>query len=445
MEQVGKKCDVLKKEIDELARTKGIRQSDLPDEIREMSQLLLQLLTPYITELTTKLETAYLVARPTDWLRTIPKTPKGLLADLEDMPPDEKGYPPLLKFVAYLVIDEDLREKYEPLCQELKKWAEQNSQNFATVLEYVRQSSGVSFLPDVEQQIHSYLMVVIEQSKTADQQKESRYFVKAWFILDGQNYQPGKAAGFETLTIPGALEDAENVFTVNEVQELLKAFLQESGRKCLSRGRLLENLTIELFLPSDLLNHAADGWVMEEIDDEFSMSEPIGFQHRLLVRSSERLRSNYFLKRGASWRDKWKQVRQKMQERSPQEMGSNGFVSGDGVAVKTLFQQLSQPQMIGLKLAQGPLSIGKESTFAALQASATPIAVWVRQPLAIDCVNAVEQLLGCCLHEIPERVKQHRQEAFPVEPDCHIGHHLSLLWEDFDRLPPDLDYHMASA
>jgi len=445
MEQVAQQYDQCEKELKELAAQTGIR---LPAQLQALAarhQLLIDILTPQVSSIKTQIETAYQAARPIDWPQMMPKTLKGMLADLENMPLDDQGYSPTVKFVALLAVDTQIQKKQQ-LCQELQEWAEEKTQDFSEVLEHIRQASIVRLSTDTEQQTHSYLMVVIERSKTADQQKESRYFVKAWFIIDGQTYQPGKKAGFDALTMPGALEDAENAFTVDEIQGLLKAFIDESGRKCLSQGHLLENLTIELFLPSDLLNHAVDRWVMEEIDDEFSMSEPIGFQHRLLVRSSERLRRNYFQKQGASWKNKWKQVRQRMQEQSPQEVVSNGFVSGDGMSVKVLFQQLSQPQMIGLKLVQGPLLIGKGSMFAALQSSATPIAVWLRQPLSsIDCIGTVDQLLCCCVYDLPERVKQHRQAAFPVEPDCHIGHHLALLWEDFDRLPPDLDYHMASA
>ncbi len=176
------------------------------------------------------------------------------------------------------------------------------------------------------------------------------------------------------------------------------------------------------------------------------MSEPIGFQHRLLVRSSDRLTSNYLLKRAVSWKEKWKQVCQRRQARSPQNSGLNDFVSGDCASSKVLFYQLSQPQAIGLKLAQEPLSIGKDSAFAALQAAGTPIAVWVRQPLtSVDCTSAVDQLLSCCVHDLPERVKQQRRLAYLEEPDCHIGHHLALLWEDFDRLPPGYDPYRTSA
>ncbi|NER99169.1 MAG: hypothetical protein F6J86_35990 [Symploca sp. SIO1B1] len=44
--------------------------------------------------------------------------------------------------------------------------------------------------------------------------------------------------------------------------------------------------------------------------------------------------------------------------------------------------------------------------------------------------------------ELPEEVKNKRLMAFTCPPNTHIGHHLSLLWEDPYRLPPSIDYSM---
>jgi vWA-MoxR associated protein C-terminal domain/vWA-MoxR associated protein middle region (VMAP-M) 1/Effector-associated domain 9 len=441
MEQVAKECDQCEEELKELAAKTDAR---LPENLGALvinHQLLIDILTPHLAVIKTQIETAYQVASPIDWLRDMPKTLKGILIDLEDMPLDGQGYAAIAKFVAGLVVDAEIPET---LRQSLQEWAEQHAQDFAAVLADVKQSFVGRSSPNIDRLNHSHLMVVVVRSGTAAKQMGDRYFVRAWFILDGDTYQPKKAAGFEVLTIPGTLEDAEKAFTWIEVEGLLKAFLAESGEKCLAQGQLLENLTIELFLPPALLNHRVDRWVMDG-DDEYSMSEPIGFQHRIVLRSSERLRKKYLKSHLAGlWRDKWKRVRQMIEARSDQAVVSNGFVAGDGVVAKKLLHQLSQPQMIGLKLAQEPLCIGRESTFAALHSSATPIAIWLREPLTtVDCPRAVDALLGGCIHEIPERVKQHRQAAFAEDRDCHIGHHLCLLWEDFDRLPPDLDYWMA--
>ncbi len=43
----------------------------------------------------------------------------------------------------------------------------------------------------------------------------------------------------------------------------------------------------------------------------------------------------------------------------------------------------------------------------------------------------LDTLLNCSLFELPEQVRKKRLEAFPIEDkNAHIGHNLSLLWED---------------
>jgi hypothetical protein len=436
MEQVAKLCDQCEQELQQLDAEAKNR---LPMGLEAVAvNPLIDRLTPHLAVIKPQIETAYRVASPPDWLRDPPKTLKGIVIDLGDMPPDEQGYSPLAKFVASLMqtpIPDTLR-------QSLQEWAEQNSQNLPALLAHIGQFFMGETCRDAGD-IRCHLMVVVERSGTADKQMGDRYFVKAWFWLEDRTLPANKPARFEALTIPQALEGEETPFTWEEVKDLLRAFLEESGQKCLAQGRFLEPLTIEFFLPSALLNHGVDSWVMDD-DDEYSMSEPLGFRYCLLVRSSERLRQTYMQSRGGAWKDKWNQVRQMIQTSVGQQVGTNGFVAGDGLPAKKLLQQLSQPQMIGLKLAKEPLSFGKESAFAAIHSSGTPIAIWLRESLtSVDCASAVDEVLCGCIAEIPERVKQHRQAAFPEDRDCHIGHHLSLLWEDFDRLPPDLDYRMA--
>ncbi|MBW4693487.1 MAG: hypothetical protein KME27_17215 [Lyngbya sp. HA4199-MV5] len=436
--QVAQAIDQLRERNNELTKTASVK---LPEQLHSMAsklQALLDILIPYEFVITVNRETAYRGVCPPDWLRSMPVTLKGTLAELEDMQPDEMGYAAILKFVAYLIADAQVPAL---LSKQLNQWAEEQSQDFSQLLQWVRQQTlqtGQTAAITSDRRTDSYLMVVIEQSNIADQQKKSCYFVKAWFILDRQDYQPKSGAGYYPLTIPGKLEDAEKAFTCDEIRALLRAFLDESSRECQRQNRSLRNLTIELFLPSDLLNHAVDGWIIDE-DDEFSVQEPIGFHHCIHLRSSDRLRPEYLLRRRGLWQAKWDSV-----QRLAQQLADSTFVAGDGVHYKKLFQALDQSDMVGLKIAQGPLSIGKESAFAVLQATATPLALWLRQPLAAVSYDVeLNAVLGCCVHAIPEGVKQQRKEAFSEDLEAHIGHHLALLWEDVDRLPPDLNYQVA--
>jgi hypothetical protein len=56
-------------------------------------------------------------------------------------------------------------------------------------------------------------------------------------------------------------------------------------------------------------------------------------------------------------------------------------------------------------------------------------------------MEQVDGLLTCCIEEVIEKVTEKRREALQNQ-DSHIGHHISLLWEDPNRLPPDIYYSM---
>ena len=432
MERVAQQCDALEEELNGLNNVAGRIPAQLA-VVAEPLQALAGLITPYATEIARDLETAYRFARPVEWRidrsYAMPKTLTGLLADLEDMPPDREGNTALLKFVAALVTAMDV--SHVMLSRHLQQWAKQEYSGFIALLNQVRATATPTPC-----QTDSYLMVKLDRSGTADKQEGDRYFVKAWFILDGHNYQSGSAQGYHPLLIPGTAEDGERAFTLREIRGFLKSFLQESCAECCRHHRLLENLIIEFFLPPELLNCDVDSWVIEEDDDDV-MPASIGFQYQVRLRSSNRLQKTYLLSPRASL---WKTKSGLMQQRA-QQVADRAVVAADGAPPKWLLQQLSQAHVVGLKLVQGPLSVGKDSAFAAFQSTGGSMAIWLRQPLStVPCGVQLNQVLACCLRELPETVKQQRQEAFPLNPDLHIGHHLSLLWEDFDRLTPDCDF-----
>lgn len=151
--------------------------------------------------------------------------------------------------------------------------------------------------------------------------------------------------------------------------------------------------------------------------------------------------------RGSFWKKKWQSLLA-----STQQKANTVFVCGDGEPPNSLYQKLTDENVIGLKVVRELLSFEKRGAFAVLQGAAIPVALWLRQTLpAGNCVDEIEQLLSCCIHEVPEAVKRKRRDAFgsdceisesPESYKSHIGYHLALLWEDVDRLPPDLTYYM---
>jgi vWA-MoxR associated protein C-terminal domain/vWA-MoxR associated protein middle region (VMAP-M) 1/Trypsin-like peptidase domain len=384
---------------------------------------LLNILAPYAASIIDNLTVAYARALPAGWTRAIPKILSEKIFDLDDMQPDQKGYSPMLKFVAALVSDCQISQQ---LSQKLREWAENQPLEFRNILEQATEVETAN-----KKSKNSYLMMVVDRSRSTNQQMGDRYTVKAWFIPDEQVYKRQSGTGAIRLTIPGEIAEAEKTFTCAELRSLLPALLDESGKQY-----LLQNLTIELFLPAELLNEPVDLWVM---DDDSDLPETIGCLHHLVIRSSERLHPTYLSRYGGFWKNKWNEM-----PRPGETLATDRLILGDNANPNAISQQLKQPNTIGLKFVQEPLRVGKNSTFAALQAAAAPVAIWLRQPLPdINQSTTIDDLLNCCPHGLSEVVKQQRQLAFSEDPDSHMGHHLALLWEDFDRLPPDLDFFMA--
>lgn len=114
----------------------------------------------------------------------------------------------------------------------------------------------------------------------------------------------------------------------------------------------------------------------------------------------------------------------------------NPFFLGNDSNVNKVAILKSLNNIIGLKIAPAPQKVGEESIFAAIVSSAIPVALWVRENLInLDCECEIDKILECDIQKLPEIIKVKRFEA--ENPKTDIGHHISLLWDDPYRLPPD--------
>lgn len=350
-----------------------------------------------------------------DWLDAEPETVQAILSNLQQVRDRPSGYSAVAEFLIHLISDAIVPQSGS---NALMKWGEENVENFLGVLKQIKKTQKQR-----QNQSESYLMIVIRRSdeKSAVRSPKSKYFIDAWFILNSQTYKRESGAGCEPLTI------SQQALVFDEIAALLPSFLGLCSRYSPSK------LVFEVFLPLELLNQAVDRW---EFDDGLGFPVPIGCQYEVLVRSYERLAPNYRLY-WKQWQDKWKLLEKYAESACP------GFASGDCDDLKDLFVKLSAQDTVGLRLAKAPEHTGKGSVFALLLKTATPIALWVRSSFSgLDCQAEMEQVLNCCILQLPTIVKDSRLNALPLPPDKHIGHQLSLLWENPDRLPPGIDYSM---
>jgi hypothetical protein len=190
-----------------------------------------------------------------------------------------------------------------------------------------------------------------------------------------------------------------------------------------------------MFLPLDLLNESVDTW---EIDDEYGcFPVPLGTEYKLVVRSYERILPNYRHK--GLWKEKWGILQQQAQVSICR---CSAFVLSDCDDLRQLFVELKKQNTIGLKLGKVPVQTGKESVFGLILQTAIPVALWLRKNLSLNCQEQIDGLLNCGIQELPTTVQGKRSHAFSQPPDSDVGHHLSLLWEDPNRVPPPIHYNM---
>jgi vWA-MoxR associated protein C-terminal domain/Trypsin-like peptidase domain/vWA-MoxR associated protein middle region (VMAP-M) 1 len=379
------------------------------------------ILHPVENQLVRNLAVAYFRTCPNDMVFVTPKTLSAQIKCLVDMK-DVRGHSALVRFVAFLVIDLESDESIDSsITIRLRNWLQQQTTAVEDILQQVEQRERINSL-------NSYLMIIVNAMTGED-----RYQLTGWVISDAQDYNARTGRGSVSLVDRLKL-DAENIYSLQEIKSVFLKMLDEACSLC-------ENFTIEFFLPAKLLNQDLDLWEFEEsidFDEEENFgTTPIGHTYPVILRSTARLKSDY-LKR---YRGDWQRKCQEVLAHAGQP-ASDLLVAGDDRHHNEIYKELRNAKKIkvGIHLVNERLYFGKESNFAALQKVAAPVAIWLRKDMETAySIQIIENVLCHPLADLPEIVRQQRGDSIGCCPEEHIGHHLALIWDDFDRLPPYTD------
>ncbi|WP_250007950.1 hypothetical protein [Actinoplanes sp. M2I2] len=192
---------------------------------------------------------------------------------------------------------------------------------------------------------------------------------------------------------------------------------------------------VEFVLPWELLNVGVDRWRKET-----GSARPIALamDYPVVVRSLERLRTQRWHR---PWHQRWRQLL-----KAP----AHSKVYWSHPSGKDYFTRLeselkADDRVVSLVLSEPPAQrgeTGQQEIEAALRAG-LPVIIWHRG----DCTSAefreaVTSLVSDGgIGRLPLRAKELRHEALRLEPaqrDGHIGHHLTILWDDPERRPDAL-------
>ncbi len=145
-------------------------------------------------------------------------------------------------------------------CQilKLKRWGEKNIKEFHNLWQ-----SKKNIIENKRKNINSYLLIVLEKSNQDSARNNSDcYAIKAWFIPDIDNYKYNNVTfyGCKQINSPDDMEN-QKTFPSTQVHQQIKRLFDVIHREY---NYCPSNLTVEIFLPLDILNHPVDGWQLEE-------------------------------------------------------------------------------------------------------------------------------------------------------------------------------------
>ena len=277
------------------------------------------------------------------------------------------------------------------------------------------------FCEQTGQQVKSYLIATLAPSEI-----DGEFLLNAWLISDDLEEGLSK---FQSLLDQNE-QQTGTLCKLSQVPRELNKFLKKALR--LLRGKRYY-LTIEFFLPSDLMCMEIDRWkITDPVEDEITL----GTKYPIRLRSLERLDLDYLDAYLSQWYEYWDKVRNVLKDKAMKDLFEN-LQEIEGFNWKFLKTKLKEK--IGLKVSRAhPLSMRKDLFRAILQAT-TPVAIWTRTDiLNLDQGTAIDEILTFKpLCYLCESVRQTREKA-DAHLEEHLGLHLAILWENPYRLPPDV-------
>jgi hypothetical protein len=271
-----------------------------------------------------------------------------------------------------------------------------------------------------------------DEASTQSQDSETYYQLESWLIEDIDIYQT-KKTGFHSLLAAGSPDNAPCLLEemLQNITHLLDRLLSAQRNHC----KACENYPeIHVFLPLELMHLDVDAWLLEDS----KRPKYLGHDYLVFIHCANRYDGNY--RKMPSWKKLWKRHQGLLQESA-----LNVFVEGHDNDLDELMEILEDAvqgdRIVGLQVIDAP--VDTENLVYELLDSGLPIAIWSRTNLeeAAHQTQVKELLAASCLETLPSRVKDKRAETRRIrhpqnQKEVHIGHHLSLLWDDPHFYPP---------
>jgi hypothetical protein len=293
---------------------------------------------------------------------------------------------------------------------EIHSWLEEVAQRLA--LDHVDIAEMCESTRRRLTQMRRYYFVV---QLSPDEGPTNRYLLSAWLQHDRSPEEP--------------IRCDDDAVPLDQAIERLYDLLQHVPNHIDDE---IEELLVELILPRALITRPVDQW---QVDPDFP--HVLGTAYPVVVRSLDRLRSMHL---HAPWGKKWRWLTTNGHKADPSYFLD--VETHDHPAVTAVHATLLRNEPpIGLVMRTPPPEserLGTDAFSAGLHGGA-PIMLWCRDSTMLDAFKdqirirfAAGDLLG-----LPQRVFELRLLAaeHANSRNEHVGAHVTLLWDDFDRIP----------
>ncbi|QKG25212.1 effector-associated domain 2-containing protein [Actinomadura verrucosospora] len=323
-----------------------------------------------------------------------------VVALLEEIPAGPDGVPPLLVFT-----DDLARYTAQPVAPAIQDWVRRQavSHGLDDALRQ-RQNAQVEARARPEPS-ETYLIIAC----TPDALDPDRYLVTAWLQVDRE---PGST-----------LHSSDEAIPLSRVPELLEWLLTAESSVV---GRPTPDLTVEFVLPRPLLGHPV----------EDSKIKVAGFEHRIGIKYPVVVRSLDRMRLAAvhhDWRRKWTALCGNSVDAPVCLVTQRGEFDQE-----ELFSRLAEaPAVLALAFPPWAESDEPDEHWVGLLSGA-PVMAWCRDGRdPARFAREVKDLLAADLMKLPRRTMELRRQALSGAGagSGHLGLHLTLVFDDADRIP----------
>jgi len=355
-------------------------------------------------------------------------------------------------FIGYLVIQLNSTDALAKLLKEWLKKYQKKWEVLINTLEINRQQRSLNVSQKSTDKNPCLFVSLTEENKSL--------MLRAWIVKDINSYhptekEPQKRGEYQSLT-PNEGISLGNHLQENELINHLKKFKRESENICQSS---LEK--VQFFLPYRFIE--------KEIKpiDLFSIHEVAiatgcdphhwGIDHEIIMRFSERITAeNIKNQQSYLWIKKCQLFRNIQQQNLTQILKCEEEIqeliesnNQQAIIFKKTLANNDHPNkilkyhkfnnVIGSRLTNlsQENSLELKNILAILYETGIPLSLWIRPDAnqELNCQEKLDPICQCPLEKLPEIIKNKRSAAW-LE-DNHIGNHLSLLWDDYQLVPPN--------